>query len=1809
MKKKLTRLFSVLLAAVLVLGTLPVSAMGTDVADPPASAVDDTPVEVSAAEPEEASVVDETPDGEKDQSGEVEAAAVQPDGTVAGYEMNIFFLDCGRKYYSVDSIKQLIDNASAAGFNYIQLAVGNDGMRLLLDDMSLTVGDKTYSSDAVKTAVHNGNVAYDNEKKYSTNVDELTQSQMNEIIAYAQSKKMGVIPCVNTPGHMDAILSAATSLTSTTCSYKGSVRTIDVTNTTATAFTKAFLQKYITYFSDMGCKYFNMGADEYANDIFTGGSMGFGNLQYSSKYSYYVTYVNQVAELIENAKMTPMAFNDGIYFKNDTSSGTFDPKIVICYWSQGWNSSYDPATAATLLAKGHKLVNTDGDYYWVLGGNKCTAETANGFSYELFAKQGSKETLNSSLGSMFCIWADKPGELTEAQVIENSAATIKAFGGACPKVEDVTETPADPNKLTITVGSNNGNDTSSDNTLTIGATISMHASKLADWTATNDNVVITPPDENVASNGAGTAVQAETVNVKAVKAGEVTITATDPEDETNSASTTLTVNDKETKEILVSVNGSESITVNGKLTAGTVEDSSIATVGVEIFSESTARLKEVSRIESGKQYLIYNQRKKELLQGQVVSRQWGSNYITAVEVDGLAGANSKDLWTLTGTSNENIFTGSVVSANANYSATNGQYLSVGNNTATLSATANNDLVLTFHDEPEDEVDYWTIAQTVNGTTYYLNDFAETSAAAGWGGNGAATDAGSKWTIYEIVPAGDRTKITFNGVREGTTTVEIGNVIYTIRVVPDELNAVDPLTIEYWVTNTQVTAGGDTSKQIKATDAGVHSEAGADIASLIPEKGITNSNHNTVFKQARILDTKLKNNSKSGTELQSDTGGDDDTASGYRFTKVRYWNATWQVYTTDWVDVNLTEVSVEYKDPKNNVQTYTGTQSQLVAYHMQRTTVTEEVTTDVTDWGNNVGEVNWHPYDYVELDFAVKYENGLQTPTTFPVKDANGGTKATKTMEFHAHDTTTVDAQGNKYRRIGRVDTINTKDYSVYMITLTPTSDTVTDKLSIGDTARPESYEYKGTEKVVWVDSVDNLGKYGDESLQAPQFRIGGEPTIDYIDIYSRQGMLVTYYVRANVTKDSLQVRYVDKTTGNLIYDYSIAVAQGTYFQDGVALNQPNWQGPLYNGTVTNLQKHEIAVSADLSTMPAIAAGYRYAKYTCESVTRSDDKKVLTLYYVFDTVCSFVVDFGTPLNISLSDFNPELEEKKDGINKVTVTNPEHSKVTYDKDTQTVVFDPDKGFVADNDGEEFSVTFAGTNPGTHEENGISYIVRVYPASNVLYEEGFLTTEETRWSAKNFADHTKAQETQKVGDTETTYNVFGYDANASAVGANGYWQMENLDQKNDLGKPLTTTFYGNAFDLIGDCGEDTGRVLIAIINKDDSSQRVKMIDVDTRYNAGTLHQVPLAHAVMTGDAHYQVEIYATKLPESTTTVNTPRGVASYAYDASAEEDEFLNQVLDAYGITMDDVDYISTATADTLDADSNGVAVYSSTRTATSTITHKKGTHVEIDGFRVYRSTADDVAKNYPESEQNVEYKNILDVVGSVVTAYTEGGTVTECAVTAYEAQGGPQNEIYLGKDQSVVIQVSNAKPIQVSLRAVSGETSWSTSSSSQNVTITSNTEMYYTITPDSNNTVTITNKGENLLALGNVKAKNTEKFVSAENMDPEDVLESVRAAYGSSSEEPEVFTPETFTVKTTSTPVIRNKVVTLKVNVSSDVAYITVNGVKYTRTGLQGLFQKTRTIRVVNTVKKGQTKTYEVIAYNADGVASETITVTG
>lgn len=158
------------------------------------------------------------------------------------------------------------------------------------------------------------------------------------------------------------------------------------------------------------------------------------SVKHDAQQRYYVTYVNDVAALIKAAGMTPMAFNDGIYFNSNTSSGTFDADILICYWSNGW-SSYTPMPAANLAAKGFKLINTHGDYYWVLGKSdwQCSPEKAKGFNYKTF--QGG--TINDPAGSMFCIWCDYPGAGTDTSVVSNTAATIAAFGKALPEVKPV----------------------------------------------------------------------------------------------------------------------------------------------------------------------------------------------------------------------------------------------------------------------------------------------------------------------------------------------------------------------------------------------------------------------------------------------------------------------------------------------------------------------------------------------------------------------------------------------------------------------------------------------------------------------------------------------------------------------------------------------------------------------------------------------------------------------------------------------------------------------------------------------------------------------------------------------------------------------------------------------------------------------------------------------------------------------------------------------------------------------------------------------------------------------------------------------------------------------------------------------------------------------------------------------------------------------------------------------------------------------------------------------------------------------------
>ena len=134
-----------------------------------------------------------------------ETSAKDPDQEEKLAKKKIVSIDAGRKYFSPDQIKEIIDEASKTGYTDLHLLVGNDGLRFVLDDMSLKVGDTSYSSQAVTDA------GWKRDKKAyydDPNGTALTQAQMMIFWPTPNREKVGVIPTINSPGHMDAILTA-----------------------------------------------------------------------------------------------------------------------------------------------------------------------------------------------------------------------------------------------------------------------------------------------------------------------------------------------------------------------------------------------------------------------------------------------------------------------------------------------------------------------------------------------------------------------------------------------------------------------------------------------------------------------------------------------------------------------------------------------------------------------------------------------------------------------------------------------------------------------------------------------------------------------------------------------------------------------------------------------------------------------------------------------------------------------------------------------------------------------------------------------------------------------------------------------------------------------------------------------------------------------------------------------------------------------------------------------------------------------------------------------------------------------------------------------------------------------------------------------------------------------------------------------------------------------------------------------------------------------------------------------------------------
>lgn len=1581
----------------------------------------------------------------------VQAAETQADDAVkTNYELSIVMLDCGRKYFSVDSIKQIIDNAAAAGFNNVMLAVGNDGMRFLLDDMSLTVNGTTYSSEKVAAAIHTGNETY-----YNFTTDELTESEMDEIIAYAKAKGLGIIPVINTPGHMDAILDAAEALTGKTCSYNGSGRTIDVTNSTAVAFTQAFVQKYVDYFASKGCKYFNMGADEYANDRYTGGSMGFGNLQSTGKYSYYVEYVNAVAALIKNAGMTPMAFNDGIYFANNTSSGTFDTDIVICYWSNGW-SSYTPMPASNLASKGFKMVNTHGDYYWVLGKSdwQCDANKAKDFNYKEF--QGG--TIDDPKGAMFCIWCDYPGADSESNVISSTAATIAAFGKTLPEVK--TQEP----DATVTKGNISITAPGLTDAMVTSATVSeeLDGKKVAGaW-----NIELTTANGSYTGSAAvkvpldgkwtGCTITAGVLNEETgkvdygkdydIKDGFLTFTAPH-------FSTVVVLAEPQQKSLVVPTNGTKTVEENGNLTAAEVSYSAEGIVSLEsrTFANNVTTMTFKGLANGDVSVTVGNL----VYQITVTDKSYSSKKTITVTVggtvpdtvDGEVSSTYTDDFVSVKTETKDkdqtyipaeLAIGTLYVSTKKNDTTPTQYLkfiSAGNGKYYIQdgdnyiypyaarrifdnwdyslkeTTKQSDALVNVAINSDKSItvsrDY---SETGWGTTYTAKAYLTIS-----GSSYAATDTETYLYLYDVKPAGKQTTISFTGKKAGTTQVVIGDVLYTIVVedkAPDGAMTNTSLTLEYWITNSMVYDGTSPStnhtKSITTTTTGANTDEGIAIEGIAPSPAYSffDGTKTVYYWQAMRLDSDHQQTKESGV---------DQTASGTTFTHVRYHANAWQYKSVD------------------GTWHYFMTGDQVVAYYLQKTKVTTEVETYVKDWGYGTGSTTPDTSSQkgqVALTIAVVYPDGTVSP-------AEGNMYSKSTTIFNYWDG----------RDIGIVAPRNNSDYTISKITVTDgnrksnssanvwyTSDTITWEKTKLDDGVTEWYN----EREVWNKSSGTTpmvnGKNSKETWSA-----------------KNTAKLVLIYLEAAEKESNLNVVYYDDTYSKEIISSQIVMSYTQGQEPPTYLNSLKNNGPVTTGTITLANEAYVTNSSgvnqtfnkNVATVPGVAAQYRSGLYKYGSAEISEDGKTLTLHYKISASNLkkyYVVDFGLPVQFELTDLVDDTNLSKVRISTVTGGN-----VTYDETTKTFTYTPTE-VLKSLATASIAISYTG-------ETEAILTVDFIPASTVYYEEGFASYS-ANWVSEGTA-HGARQTKEPYGQANYSY---GFDP---AYGENNANSEGTVARTTKVGSDATFKFNGTGMELYLRT-KNTSENAEDVTNHSYMLVQVYAGDTADANNLKRMSFVDVNNLFVAKDTGYGYN----------TPCWTVDDMALNDYTVVVRFVKGQELAIDGFRVTGTQGDRYNNAYA------ADGEANMQTAEIRNMVIANAQ-TNMDFDAYskanEMYRVTANKVLDAvFDESDK---------ITGAVILTNDSNGTNT-VQVDKELLNIGPKNEIYLQPNQAVVMSFDQLfGSVQVGMRSLTGD-AVTYKINGTSATMNSTIDMYYKVEPVEGKLV-IQNVSGGILALTRLK----------------------------------------------------------------------------------------------------------------------------
>ncbi|WP_243083955.1 glycoside hydrolase family 20 protein [Streptomyces sp. 891-h] len=314
-----------------------------------------------------------------------------------------FSLDIARKNFSADWIKARIREMGDLKLNQLQLH--------LSDDQAFRVESDTHPE--IVSDPH------------------LTKAQVRDIVELASSRHITVIPEIDSPGHLGAVLKAHPDLQLRSASGRTPRGAIDISNPAAAELVDDLLVEFADLFPG---KYAHAGGDEYQALMTENPEQTYPGLAEEARKRFgkdakvqdlATAWLNDRTETLRKHGKTPQVWNDGMHRGGVVKP---DKSRQVAYWTGREAGERQPAE---YLEGGWEVVNLNDEYlYYVLGQpNNFTYPTGRRI-YEHWTPAvvrgtepvpGKWADRKHIVGGRFAVW----GDLADAQTTEQVARGIR----------------------------------------------------------------------------------------------------------------------------------------------------------------------------------------------------------------------------------------------------------------------------------------------------------------------------------------------------------------------------------------------------------------------------------------------------------------------------------------------------------------------------------------------------------------------------------------------------------------------------------------------------------------------------------------------------------------------------------------------------------------------------------------------------------------------------------------------------------------------------------------------------------------------------------------------------------------------------------------------------------------------------------------------------------------------------------------------------------------------------------------------------------------------------------------------------------------------------------------------------------------------------------------------------------------------------------------------------------------------------------------------------------------------------------------